>query len=61
VSQPVDVVEHDGLHDECELTSWGELSLSGDVDAESVAAPGRATARYGATGVVGGGRMSIRK
>lgn len=30
----VDVVERDGLHDEYELASWGELYLSGDVDAE---------------------------
>jgi hypothetical protein len=30
----VDVVERDGLHDKYELTSWGEMYLSGDVDAE---------------------------
>lgn len=30
----VDVIERDSLHDEYELTSWGELYLDGDVDAE---------------------------
>lgn len=30
----VDVVERDGLHDEYEITSWGEMYLDGDVDAE---------------------------